>query len=222
MDKQRIIQPIGDRIIIPKRKIWMGREDQMPPRILYPKLSKKGILSPGSSGGSASPSGGGTQLLVGYKNLTCTGTRQVAPSDEWVSCYVGFATTVAGTATKGIIRISSVTSSTGFKIAVYESDTAAGAGTLVGTSVEGVPSAGNIEVTFSPGVTIQAAHYYYLAFAVKDADFVDFLGLLMPADNGGYQLDSSTEGTYASPPATHTGHTGDWETSPRISVWLEG
>lgn len=59
MNRSRIIQPIGDKIIIPKRKMWMGREDQMPPRILYPKLSKKSILSPGSSEGSASPSGGG-------------------------------------------------------------------------------------------------------------------------------------------------------------------
>lgn len=58
----RIIQPIGDRIIIPKlkkkssRKMWMGLEDHFPPVKTYPKLSKKSILSPGSSGGSASES----------------------------------------------------------------------------------------------------------------------------------------------------------------------
>ncbi len=109
----RIIQPIGDKIIIPKRKMWMGLEDRMPPRMLYPQLSKKGILTPGSSSGSAGPSGASCPadgspdvvspvttpvggIRVGYSSTwEAIGTKWTVPSTK-VICKLGFQCLAAG------------------------------------------------------------------------------------------------------------------------------
>jgi len=213
MDRSRIIQPIGDRIIIPKRKMWMGLEDRMPPRMLYPKLSKKSILSPGSSGGSASPSGGATGVLVGRSVLTDTTYRDMVVNDEWIYFLAGYTASATGSANMARVRLYDWNDNVYIKVAVWNSSKV-----LLGASNSVLlTGAGVIDLAIASPISITNGQTYYLAIATTVNQVTIYC-----ETGGSYVVGYDTTGSYASPPnPLPADATGGYAAGNTLCIWLE-
>jgi len=133
-------------------------------------------------------------LLVG-RNAS-TDTRVFSPyfRDELNAMCIPYVASASGIAAAAYIRIADTLGTSNYKVCVYDSS-----GNYLSTATFVNNATGWKKATLSPAITITSGQNYYFGVICDDG----YVSVYTNDSDGGYNLQSVTSGSYATPPSSY-------------------